>query len=419
MNHEPIQGCRAVHKAVVVLACCLAATASQLVQAQTFTVLHTFTGGSDGGNPRTGLMIDQGGNFYGTAFSGGGFGGGGLAFKFTHATGGWILTPIYDFSNGNQGFSPDSVLVQFGGAIYGTNYHGGNNDNGSVFKLRPPATICPTTDCLWNATFLYEFTGEPDGSVPIGGLVFGQDGNIYGSTQYGGGQDNPGTIYELTPSGGGWTETVLYRFTGGSDGSYINGIIMGPDGNFYGTALYGGDGNRGTVFELARSGSGWAFSVLHTFQGGADGQSPTAGLMMDPSGNLYGTTAALGPDGGGTVFELTLVNGSWTFNTVYGFAGQGTCGPYAALTMDSQGSLYGTTYCAGPHTAGTIFKLTNSNGSWVQTVLHTFTDGVDGGFPYSSVSVDANGNTYGTTLYGGLQGTNCLQGCGVLWEVTP
>ncbi len=391
------------------------------VQAQTFSVLHTFTGGSDGANPRAGLTIDQAGNLLGTAFSGGGSNNAGVAFKFVQSNGGWVLIPLYEFPNSHLGGSPDSLLLQTDNGIYGTTYHDGIGDNGSVFRLQPAASACKAALCYWSAAALYKFTGSPDGSVPIGGVSFDQAGNLFGSTQYGGiGSYNPGTIYELTPASGSWIETQLYSFTGGADGSYINGVIMGTDGNLYGTALYGGFNDQGTVFELVNSGSGWTLKVLHTFQGVTDGKNPAGGLTFDQAGNLYGTTAAGGKAGGGTVFELTpSSNGEWTLSTLFGFAGLEECGPYAAVTLDSAGNIWGTTYCSGAYTAGTVFKLTYSNGTWTNNQMHVFTDGSDGGYPFSTVTLDANGNAYGTTLQGGIRGADCDQTCGVLWQISP
>jgi uncharacterized repeat protein (TIGR03803 family) len=410
-----------VLKAILITSAVVAVLSAgmQSMQAQTFSVVHSFTGGADGGNPRAGLISDNAGNFYGTAFDGGQFNGG-VVFKETHSGTGWILSPLYTFSGYSNGAAPDAVALR-DGILFGTTYHGGGSgDNGTVFELQQPANVCRSTFCPWTESLLHRFLGGPDGSVPIGGVVFDQAGNLYGATQYGGGHESPGTIYELMPSDGGWAENVLYRFSGGADGSYINGVIFGPDGNLYGTALYGGENNNGTVFELMNTGSGWALKVLHTFQGGDDGFNPAGGLIFDQAGNIYGTTAAGGPDFGGTVFKLTPSGGSWTLSSVYGFSGLEECGPYASLSMDAAGNLYGTTYCDGVDQYGTAFKLTPSNGSWTYTSLHDFTGGSDGGYPYSSVILDASGNAYGTTLQGGSTGNgNCITTCGVLWKIAP
>jgi uncharacterized repeat protein (TIGR03803 family) len=383
------------------------------MQAQTFTVLHTFTGGADGGNPRAGLT-GNGNIMYGTAFSGGGYENGGVVFNLKHAAGGWTLNPLYSSAD-----SPDAVAVGPSGALYATGYHGGTNNNGTVFELQPPATICHSISCPWSERNLYRFTGNPDGSVPNGGVVFDQAGNLYGATQYGGGPDNPGTIYELKYSNGTWTEDQLYRFTGGSDGSYLNSVIFGPDGNLYGTALYGGLNNNGTVFELQNTGAGWMLKVLHTFQGGLDGFNPTGGVIFDRGGNIYGTTAAGGPGGAGIVFEMTPSGGDWTISTLFGFSGLDECGPYASLSMDQGGNLYGTTYCTGAYQYGTVFKLAPSGSGWTHTILHQFTGASDGAYTFSNVRFDANGNLYGTALLGGMSNNNgCVSTCGVVWEIT-
>jgi uncharacterized repeat protein (TIGR03803 family) len=176
----------------------------------------------------------------------------------------------------------------------------------------------------------------------------------------------------------------------------------------------------GTVFQLTLSMSGWTENVLYSFQGGSDGSLPDGGLLFDQSGNLYGTTSDYGSGGGGTAFELTPSNGSWTLNAVYGFSGTSGngCGPKGALLMDGAGSLYGTTYCDGANNAGSVFKLTYSGGSWTYTSLYDFIGGSDGGYPISNVVSDANGNLYGTTSAGGT-GSACSGGCGVVWEITP
>jgi uncharacterized repeat protein (TIGR03803 family) len=401
--------------------CCLCSVGWECSQAQTFSVLYSFTGGLDGGNPETGLTIDQAGNFYGTAFDGGGPGNGGAVFKFAHSSGSWDLITLYTFSHyADMGGAPDSLLLGSDGEFYGTNYHGGVGDNGTVYRLQPAVSDCKANMCSWSGTALYDFMGSPDGSVPTGGLTLDQAGNLYGSTQYGGlGYHNPGTIYELTPFDGSWIETQLYAFTGGLDGSYINGVVMGADGNLYGTALYGGLNFQGTVFELVHSESGWSLKILHAFTGGNDGLHPSAGLTFDRAGNLFGTTSSGGAGEEGTLFELMPFNGNWTFQTVYNFPSIRGCGPSSVLTIGADGSLYGSSYCGGVYNAGTVFKLTDSGDSWTETVLHVFTGGSDGSYPVGTVTLDANGYAYGVTAYGGITNPNCAFACGVIWEISP
>ena len=179
-----------------------------------------------------------------------------------------------------------------------------------VYSLSPPATGCKTALCPWTETILYQFTGGSDGSNPGGNLTFDRAGNLYGTTPYGG-AFGQGTVFKLTPSNGGWTESVLHSFTGGSDGEQPNGgVILDEAGNLYGTTWEGGGSGCwgpgcGTVFQLTPSGSGWKENILYSFQYGTDGGYPIGGLIFDPSGNLYGTTTSGGSGGGGTVFELS------------------------------------------------------------------------------------------------------------------
>ena len=229
--------------------------------------------------------------------------------------------------------------------------------------------------------------------------------------------------FQLTPSGGGWTEIVLYTFQGGSDGAYpVGAVILDRSGNLYGTAAGGGDlacdapYGCGAVFQLTPSGSGWTKNVIYTFHGGHDGNGTNAGLILDRSGSLYGSTGVGGSGGCGTVFMLTPSHGSWTFNTLYSFTG--TNGPAATLLMDAAGNLYGTTVADGAYGHGNVFKLMRESGGWTYTSLYDFTGGSDGGNPESSVLFDVSGNLFGTTTFGGV-GCTPYPGCGVVWEISP
>jgi uncharacterized repeat protein (TIGR03803 family) len=265
---------------------------------------------------------------------------------------------------------------------------------------------------------LYSFQGgaNGDGANPIG-LIFDQAGNIYG-TASGGGAYRGGIAYELTPSGSGWTESLLHNFGDGIDGSvpYKNVLVFDNAGNLYGTTTLGGSSGLGAVFQLTPSGSGWTENVIYSFQGGDDGGFPYAGLILDQSGNLYGATTDGGTGGGGTIFELSASGSGWTYSVLYGIPGSSgnQCGPGWALAMDGEGNLYDTTQCDGAYSLGNVFKLTNTGNSWTYTSLHDFT-GIDndGEYPASSVTLDANGHLYGTAKYGGTQGR------GIVWEITP
>ena len=410
----------------------LMGTAMQAAHAQSFSVLHTFTGGADGANPYDLLTIDAAGNLYGTTFlKGAGYG---TVFKLTHRGSNWLLTTLYEFkgAGAHDGAGPYHQGVIFGpdGTLYGTTASGGNGPAcpnvfdqysgcGTVFNLRPPAVTCKSALCPWTETVLYTFQGGSDGAVPYGNLVFDHAGNLYVTTYYGGGNcggiNNCGAVYKLTRSGGGWTKSVVYNFTGSDGANPGDGVSFDNAGNLYGTTLGGGAHGYGTVFKLTPSGSGWTESVLYSFQGGSDGYSPYAAVIFDQAGNLYGTTES------GTAFELTPSDGSWTFTLLHSFVGVFEGGSHGRLVMDVAGNLYGTTQADDHDHGGTAFMLTPSDGSWIYTELHDFTGGSDGGDIENGLALGSNGHLYGTAAQGGSQGVGrtCQFGCGVVFEITP
>ncbi|MGO9518641.1 MAG: choice-of-anchor tandem repeat GloVer-containing protein [Candidatus Korobacteraceae bacterium] len=389
---------------------------AQSAQAQSLTVIHNFTGGPDGSQPGAGVTLDAAGNIYGTTT---GFTGGlGTVFQLKGFHGAWLLNNIVTF-NGNNGVNPEGGVV-FGpdGALYGTTYLGGSANAGVVFSVKPAATACKSALCPWAETILYQFTGGNDGASPaFNDLTFDSAGNIYGTTSLGGAY-GAGTVFKLTPSNGGWTESVLYSFAFG-DASYPwGGVVFDRSGSLYGTTLYGpgsgcGGSGCGTVYQLTPTDSGWEENTLHIFDEGSNGYFPCGNLVVDQSGNVFGTTWQGGGASGysGTVFELSPAGGSWSFALLYGWP-NGSGGPLGALAMDNGGVLYGTTSGDGAYGAGSVFKLTPSNGSWTYTSLHDFSVN-DGAGPISNVVWDANGNLYGTTQAGGTYGN------GVVWEISP
>ena len=407
---------------VLLIALVALAISGPVSVAQSYTILHTFTGGVDGGEPYSGLSIDRAGNLYGTAAYGGhGFG---VAYELAHRNSGWIFHPLYNFAGGTDGEGPLARVV-FGanGALYGTTYAGGNvacgegYGCGTIFSLRPLATFCRAASCPWTHAVLYRFNGAADGANPLfGDVTFDASGNLYGTTANGGnsgcGGAGCGTVYQLSHNGGGWSESVLYSFSGeNGDGANPNaGVVFDAAGNLYGTTKAGGNpASNGTIFRLARSGSSWIETVLYAFGGQGDGYWPLSGLIFDQLGNLYGATTSGGAAGGGTLFAL---NSAGTETTLYSFAGPVSGGPYGNLTMDAAGNLYGVTYDDGAFGNGAVFKLTPSPNGWIYTDLHDFT-GFDGRCPYGNVVIDAQGNLYGTTEGGGQYDY------GVVWEVTP
>ena len=244
--------------------------------------------------------------------------------------------------------------------------------------------------------------------ILIGDLIFDQAGDILGTT-YTGGASDYGVVYELSPSGGAWTETVLYSPQNFGDGAYVaGGVVSDSSGNLYGVFGSGGPEGYGAVYELSPSGGSWTEQILHAFSyAGNDGANPVGGLILDSSGNLYGMTT--GGNDGGAVFELTPANGGWISNTLH----SGTGLNEDKLVMDGAGNLYGTTYYGGTYRDGTVFKLRPVSGGWAYTSLHDFTGGSDGYWPASTLVFDAHGHLYGTASQGGANNH------GVIFEITP
>jgi uncharacterized repeat protein (TIGR03803 family) len=281
---------------------------------------------------------------------------------------------LHTFTYDAHGAYPTaSPILDAAGNLYGTTCAGGTspglNGGGTVFELTP------TADGDWTETVLYEFGWVPfgwDGAHPYASLTLDAAGNLYSTTGYGGPYGRHGayvgfgTVFELTPTAGGWTEGVLYSFsTVHLDGTDPRGgLISDAAGNLYGTTSgYGGYG-YGTVFELTRNRravrEGWTEKVLHTFNG-TDGAGPRASLILDAAGNLYGTTVGGGTYGYGTVFELTpIAGGGWTERVLHNFNNDGTDGanPYGGLIFDAAGNLYGTTAWGGTYGTGTVFEIT-------------------------------------------------------------
>lgn len=402
----------------LVLLCTLAAVLTTTAQAQTLIVIHSFTQQGDGAFPDAGLTIDVAGNLYGTTNEGGAANMG-TVFKLKRSSSGWLLNPLYSFMGHEDGGNPAGrVAMGRDGTLYGTTMGGGAFSSGTVFHLTPPATAPRSALTSWNETTIYSFAGN-DGQSPQGDLIFDQSGDIYGTTQSGGSAGN-GVIYELSRSGSGWTSTVLYSPPIAADGQLPSGgVIFDTSGNLYGVLTNGGPTNHGAVYELSPSGSGWSEQILYGFAGANDGANPVGGLILDNAGVLYGTTVTSGSGGGGTAFDITS---GPVLNTICSFANgfhHVNSGSQDKLAMDAAGNLYGTTASDGLYGYGTVFELTPSNGAWILTTLHNFTGGSDGGKPLSNVVMDASGNLYGTAAVGGLTNRCAGIGCGVIWEITP
>jgi uncharacterized repeat protein (TIGR03803 family) len=323
-------------------------TVFELSASGTFTTLHSFTGtGTDGACPQADLVLDGQGNLFGTTGAGGAdFCG--TVFELAHGSS--TVTTLYSFTGVTDGAWPLAGLVLDGqGNLFGTTFVGGAGDYGSsdygygtVFELAHGSSTVTT---------LYSFTGETDGASPQAGLVLDRQGNLFGTT-CAGGAGGYGTVFELAH--GSSTVTTLHSFTGTEGvGVFASRLVLDEQGNLFGTTEYGGASDHGTVFELSASGT---FTTLHSFTGETDGFDPCAGLVLDGQGNLFGTTYFGGASDCGTVFELSA---SGTFTTLHSFTGTGTDGahPRADLMLDGRGNLFGTTECGGTTDHGTVFEL--------------------------------------------------------------
>jgi uncharacterized repeat protein (TIGR03803 family) len=378
------------------------------------TALHSF------GSPKlpyAGLILDKADNLYGTTEFGGDYNQGAV-FKLTvDSNGNWTETVLYSFTAGTDGGQPHAGLIfDAAGNLYGTTTVGGGGNCslgcGTVFELERSSSG-------WTETVLHTFTGGADGSNPYARLVFDAAGNLYGTTSHGGDvgtvcSSGCGVVFRLSPTTSGWEETVLHAFGGGKDGALpYAGLTFDAAGRLYGTTCGGGGYASGTVFRLTPgSGGVWTESILHTFAGRFDGKYPYGDIILDTKGNLYGTSF----QGGwlyGVVFELvSRSNGSWKEQVLHTFARNPSANPIASLVMDPGGNLYGTTALGGnlscPGGCGTLFKLTPGSGGWNYTVPHLFGGGTDGYHPSGDLILDGAGNLYGTTQAGGTEGAGTV-----------
>jgi uncharacterized repeat protein (TIGR03803 family) len=379
---------------------------------------------ADGSSPSGGVIFDSAGNLYGVTSGGGTKKGYGVAFELSPGVSGtWTESVIYQFRTRRSGTYPMGGLVfDSAGNLYGTSTSGGRLHLcggwgcGTVFELTP------SSDGTWNETVIHAFSGGHDGVSPGVGLMIDRNGNLYGTTEASGlapSFNSGGTVFKFSPSSGGWIETV-HEFKSTDGANSAGSLIFDGSGKLYGTTVEGGAQGYGTVFELSPiSGGGWQRTILYSFKGGVDNGYPLDGLVRDSAGNLYGTTSGV-PGQWGTIFELTpATNGAWIEKILYTFNGYPDGAyPYAGLVLDPTGSLYGTTWEGGSSCCGTVFKLTpSSGGGWTEEVIHSFTGGADGGAPAAMLAWDSAGNMYGTTVYGGNDYNNI--GAGVVFRLSP
>jgi uncharacterized repeat protein (TIGR03803 family) len=384
--------------------------------AQQEKILYTFDG-THGRDPSAGLIFDSAGNLYGTTPYGGTTDYG-TVFELTPVTGGkWRQRVLHNFEvNGTDGCEPRAGLIfDRAGNLYGTASECGKFGGGTVFELTPQA------NGAWSEQILHNFNDAgTDGAFPAG-VVFDAAGNLYGTTSEGGVRSAGqgwGTVFQLVPGADGhWIENILYDFSKtGSAGHYPpGGVVLDAMGNLYGTTA----DDWGAVFELSPGAGGvWIESTIHSFPSSkGDGVNPLAGLIIDSAGNLYGTTVEGGPSAEGSVFELSLsVGGGWSERILYGFGGDGAWFPEAPVALDGAGNLYGTTVLGNnsSNTGGIVFELhPTESGLWKLQTLHSFlrNSTTDGWEPEAGVVVDGSGNVYGTTFNGGANGV------GIVYEI--
>lgn len=393
--------------ASVVIVMALALSAS----AQTETILYSFTGGADGGTPEGGLILDGKGNLYGTTETGGANGAGSVFELTPNSSGGWSEQVLYSFNgfvNQSDGYFPlGGLIFDSKGNLYGTTIGGGTSYQGIAFELSPESSG------TWTEKVIYNFAGGSSvGSPQLLSFALDAAGNLYGIQGFGC-TYGFGCVFELVAgTNGTWRLKILHSFSGGNDGSGPFGSppVFDSVGNLYGVTTEGGVDDYGVVFKLTPQSNGnWTEKVLYSFNGRDGNSGPIGNLAIDSRGNIFGTTL--------DVFELSPEsNGVYAEKNVHFFSG-GKDGalPEAGVILDAAGNLFGTTYTGGAH-RGTVFEVSpNSNGTWTEKVLHSFSaTGGDGVFPYfAPVVLDGQGNLYGMTSTGGSSNY------GVVYEVSP
>ncbi len=410
--------------------------------------LYRFQGAPDAANVRGTLVADDTGSLYGTSIQGGGYGGGmcfngacGAVFKLAPGASGYEESVIYSFRGDADGWRPDgNLVVARAGLLYGVTVDGGASGGqgyGTIFSLTPGPTG-------YVHRVVHRFAGGTDGIAPLAGLIPGGRGVFFGTTANGGSAACPGgcgTVFRFSRVGRRYVETVLYAFHAGTDGSHPEaGLRVDRAGNLYGTTYNGGgsaqcNGGCGTVFRLTPSRGGYDENVLYAFAGAADGAYPQASLIADAHGDMYGTTFEGGGTvcnfgtGCGTVFELTPRRAGYAESLIYRFALPSDTNdgynPVAELVQDASGSLYGTTLGGGSADYsgyGTVFRLTPSGQTFTETVLHRFSGGSDGQYPYTGLWLQqhqAGIRLFGTTSRAGDPEGCSGAGCGTIFEVMP
>lgn len=377
--------------------------------AQTFKVLHNFGALTDGSQPVSDLIMDSSGNLYGETAAGGAFPscyptGCGTVYELSPRNDGtWSETQLHIFNGTDGGGGSFGTLVNSHGNLFGAAQGGGSDGAGLIFELTP-------TGGGWNYSILYSLTYDSTGTVPYG--VLSHDGDLFVTASFGGGSGSAGTVLALAPTGlRSWSGTLIHNFnTLPGDGACPQGLVFDINGNAYGTTLYGGAYGAGSIYELTRNPmtGQWTETILHSFPDNADdGSYPHSTLVLDAAGNLYSTNSSGGPNGSGTVFELTPNgDGTWSEHILHSFSQEDS--PEAGVTFDQNGNLYGVTY-----QPSYVYKLTPSgNGEWTYSVVYQL-HGSDGEDVFANLLLDDTGNIYGAAAGGGLFGQ------GTVFEIIP
>lgn len=377
----------------------LVVLAPAIARAAPDTIIYSFAGGNDGASPRSTLITDSAGNFYGTTNKGGPSNAG-TVFKITP---GGVETVLYAFTGGSDGGNPSGgpLVMDSLGNLYGTAAVGGARTVGTVFMVPPGG----------GESVVYTFTYGADGGYPAGGLVADAQGNLYGVCFDAGNAGGWGTVFKVTTGG---ALTTLHAFSGypNDGGRPESTLAIDGTGAVYGTTYQGGPMNAGTVFKIP---AGGALSTLYSFTNGSDGSAPQGGVVLDPSGNIYGTAGG-GANNYGTFWEISNTG---SFGLLYSFAGAHK--GQAMLSnpiLDAEGNFYGATYSAGRFSDGSVIEISppavaHHSTTWRVTSLHGFRNTPDGENAVGSPLMDSSGNLYGVTQFGGASGN------GALYKIVP
>jgi uncharacterized repeat protein (TIGR03803 family) len=397
------------------LASTMLISAAPFARASTTQIIYSFEGGQDGEYADTDLVMDGAGNLYGTSVQGGAHASG-TVWELSPSGDTWTHTVLYSFTGGADGGEPyKGVTLDADGNLYGTAVTGGGGGCeggcGVAYKLT-------NNGGTWTQSDIHAFSGGEDGAGPGARLTIGDDGNVYGMAPTGG-DFGSGTLYQMHQRHGGtWKLSVMHAFTGGADGCGGSaGALVLRGGKIYGAATACGANGQGTLYELSPGMHGkWRFRTIYTFKGEPDAGFPYGGLMFDGLDNIYGTTYYAGANDVGAVYEVTPRDrGEWKERLLYSFkdgSGDGNSS-IANLVTDTSGNLYGTT-SAGGTGQGVIFRMApGAHHAWHESVVHDFGGVPDGAFAYNGMVGDGAGNFYGATTQGGADGE------GAIYKFTP